>query len=399
MIRFVNYWRIILCYFKAITAWFFFSLTGKKLTEKQIWLFEEKHTEARDNAYHLFSFVKKNHPEINAYYVIIKGSPDEKKICQFGSIVYAETLKHYLYWMAAKYSISSQPNGAAPNPREWVCKLKGLCRRDQKTVFLQHGIIKDNLPSLDYEKTRFDLFVCSAVPELMYVCEELHYPSSKAKLIGLCRFDNLNSFNTKKNILIMPTFRHWLRANDPDAEATEQELMRFRESEFFQHYFRLLTDKKLIKAAEENGYRIIFYMHYTLQSYVKSFDLCNNHIVKIADRHTFDVQQLLKDSDVLVTDYSSIFFDFAYMEKPEVFFQFDLERFRNRHYEAGYFDYRRDGFGPVFTQASEVTDYIVQLLENGCRNNSEYLSRIHAFFPRRDSENCKRTFKAILEIK
>lgn len=399
MYRVNFYFSRLLCVIKATIAWIIIKTFCRKLTFENIWLFEEKHTEARDNAYHLFSFIKKYHPEVNAYYVIAKDSPDEKKIYQLGSIVYAETLKHYLYWMAAKYSISSQPHGAAPNPREWVCKLRGLCRKDQKTVFLQHGIIKDDLPSLDYAKTRFDLFVCSAVPELTYVREGLHYPSDKAKLIGLCRFDNLNNYRTKKIILIMPTFRHWLRANDPDAEATEQELARFRESEFFQNYFRLLTDKKLIKAAEENGYRIIFYMHYALQSYVKSFDLCNNHIVKIANRHTYDVQQLLKDSDVLVTDYSSVFFDFAFMEKPEVFYQFDLDSFRDGHYKAGYFDYRRDGFGPVFTQASEVTDHVVQLLENGCKNNPEYLSRIHAFFPCRDSENCKRTFEVILEIK
>ena len=76
-------------------------------------------------------------------------------------------------------------------------------------------------------------------------------------------------------------------------------------------------------------------------------EYCFNKDIIIADKDTFDVQDLLIRSQILITDYSSVFFDFAYMKKPEIFFQFDNERYRNSHYKEGYFSYELDGFGKV----------------------------------------------------
>lgn len=42
----------------------------------------------------------------------------------------------------------------------------------------------------------------------------------------------------------------------------------------------------------------------------------------------YDVQQLLKESLLLITDYSSVFFDMMYMNKPVIFYQFDENQYR-----------------------------------------------------------------------
>ncbi|UKI38154.1 MAG: CDP-glycerol glycerophosphotransferase family protein [Clostridiales bacterium] len=57
------------------------------------------------------------------------------------------------------------------------------------------------------------------------------------------------------------------------------------------------------------------YLHYELQKFSHLFktDLQN---VKIADFKNYGVRELLTNSSLLVTDYSSVFFDFAYMRKP-----------------------------------------------------------------------------------
>ena len=49
----------------------------------------------------------------------------------------------------------------------------------------------------------------------------------------------------------------------------------------------------------------------------------------------------------MLTDYSSVAFDFAYLRKPIVYAHFDKEAFFSgeHSYTAGYFDYERDGFG------------------------------------------------------
>lgn len=49
----------------------------------------------------------------------------------------------------------------------------------------------------------------------------------------------------------------------------------------------------------------------------------------------------------MVTDYSSVAFDFAYMKKSLVYAQFDREAFfEGQTYDEGYFNYETDGFGP-----------------------------------------------------
>lgn len=398
MTRINAYWRMLLRSVKLIVAWVWFKLLAQRLLSKDIWLFEEKHTEARDNAFHLYKYVKENHPDINAFYVIVKGSVDEDRIEKYGSTIHADTLKHYIFWLSSKYSISSQPYGAIPYPADKMYRYRKLCRNDQKVIFLQHGIIKDDLPRLDYSRTGFDLFSCSAIPEAKYVCEGLHYPKENVRLIGLCRFDKLFKSIPNKIILIMPTFRHWLRSSNTDVEANDNELIRFKKSDFFKHYCKLLTNEELITCARNNDYKIIFYMHYALQSYMKAFANCGSNVVTIADRFHYDVQQLLIDSAVLITDYSSVFFDFAYMEKPEIFYQFDEKKYREEHYKQGYFDYRENAFGPVFNEQKEVIEYLKDLIGRDCKMDAVYRKRTKGFFMNQDRNNCQRTYNAIKEL-
>ena len=49
-------------------------------------------------------------------------------------------------------------------------------------------------------------------------------------------------------------------------------------------------------------------------------------------------------------DYSSIAFDFAYMKKPLIYYQFDQDKYYTNHFAKGYFDCERDGFGPQMSE-------------------------------------------------
>lgn len=100
----------------------------------------------------------------------------------------------------------------------------------------------------------------------------------------------------------------------------------------------------------------------------------------------------------MITDYSSVQIDFAYMKKPLAYFQFDYERFSREHYKKGYFDYNDDGFGPVFNDESSLLDYIESMAENNFENTELYLSRHKDFFTLYDTDNCKRNFDAIKEM-
>ena len=393
-----RYFTYFMCVIKIFLAFIYTQLHKKGLYAKDIWLIQEKHTEARDNGYYLFKYIRTKHPEINAYYSITYDSTDKYKVVTFGNIIEADSITHYIYYLSAKNSIGSQRYGACPYPTDWVNRFRFLCRRDQKVIFLQHGITINATPGLDYYKSRFDLFVCSAKPEFDYIHDKLHYPDSNVKMIGFCRYDGLNNSKPKKQILIMPTFRKWLASQNREMDATNEESKLFKESRFYKEYTAVLTNQSLLSAARNYGFVLVFYLHYALQSYTHLFEPYNNNFVRIADRYKYDVQQLMVDSSIMVTDYSSVFFDFAYMRKPEVFFQFDEDEFRKKHYEQGYYDYRIDGFGPVFIEVNDVVDYLIHLMESDCKMEQIYLDRVNTFFPFRDDCNCKRNYEAIREL-
>ena len=391
-----RYIRYCICVYKILVAWVYVQLKKKTLYNMNIWLIQEKHTEARDNGYHLFKYLRKEHPDINAFFSITNDSVDHSKVDIYGNIIDADSIKHYIYYLAAKESIGSQAYGACPYPAFWVDKFRFLCRKDQRNIYLKHGIVKDKLPSLAQDKIRCDLFICASKRELEYVQKELGYDDKTAQLLGLCRYDNLiNSKKSKNQILIMPTFRKYLVTKDVEHDATEIEYDVFKESLFYQSYMAILTNEEFLAKIRKNSYRIVFYLHYAFQAYTKLFSELNNDIITIADRHDYDVQQLLIDSSILITDYSSIYFDFAYMKKPEVFFQFDEQEYRDNHYKQGYFDYRIDGFGPVFTRVDETMNYVIDLIQNGCKMEKKYRDRVDRFFAYNDNCNCERNYKAI----
>ena len=55
-----------------------------------------------------------------------------------------------------------------------------------------------------------------------------------------------------------------------------------------------------------------------------------------------------------------------------IFYQFDKESFRQQHYEEGYFDYDRDGFGEILYDENDVIDELDRILENGCVLDDKY---------------------------
>ena len=87
--------------------------------------------------------------------------------------------------------------------------------------------------------------------------------------------------------------------------------------------------------------------HPNLQGILGELDL-PAHVEALAFAGT-DVQALYGQCALLVTDYSSVAFNTAYLDRPAVYFQFDREEMlRGAHVgRQGYFDYERDGFGPV----------------------------------------------------
>jgi CDP-glycerol glycerophosphotransferase len=202
----------------------------------------------------------------------------------------------------------------------------------------------------------------------------------------------------KKQILVMQTWRRWLSVGSTWGKVDESSLNEFLISRYYENYQKLLTHPSLHRLLEESGYQLVFYPHHEIQTVAHLFSsTCAQ--VTIARSGDCEVQHLLKESAFLVTDYSSIAFDFAYMRKPLLYFQFDREEYDTGHYAKGYFDYARDGFGPTVVTPEDVVAELKDFIVSGTTNKrQEYLERQKVFFELHDSKNCERTYQAIRSI-
>lgn len=360
----------------------------KSARYKDLWIVSERGIDARDNGYHFFKYLTSTHPEINAVYIITRKSPDYKKVAALGKTVSYGSFRHYLCFVMAKVKVSTHIDGYSPDIL-FFHKFRKLFPDRAKKVFLQHGIIKDDLAFCHADQTDIDLFICSAVPEYDFIQKTFGYPEGVLQLTGLCRYDSLKKpAQPTKKLLLMPTWRSTLRT------CTKAQ---FAASDYCRHFSSLLNSPKLAELLAQYGCELIFYPHYEVQRFLDCFRTdCPN--IKIVGFGAGDVQDLLINTDILITDYSSVFFDYAYMRKPIVYYPFDEQAFRRDHYKKGYFDEHRDGFGAVAETEDELIEAIRHVLENNLQPDPIYLDRINAFFSFSDQENCKRNYEAILRL-
>lgn len=380
-------------YIKMRMLNFLLNPIGKLLYRgKHIWIVSERGTDARDNGYHFYRYVRERHPEQRVYYIIDRKSPDYPKVAALGNVVQRGSLKHWLLYLGAEVKISSHMNGFTPDSNWHYLQFVSRRRRNDKNVFLQHGVTKDDLKPCYRNCTNINLFICGAKPEYDYILSRYGYSESELKYTGFARFDSLHNFTTRRQVLIMPTWRSWLSTNK-DGVTVED----VKNSTYLKCWSSTLKSPRLQEMAERYDVSFVFYPHYEVQPFLALFQDAQP-CVTIADFAHFDVQQLLKESMLLVTDYSSVFFDFAYMQKPVLYYQFDEEEFFAHHYARGYFDYRRDGFGEVATEEAELLNLLEHYLANDCRLTPLYQQRIQGFFPLNDTHNCQRIYEEIINM-
>jgi len=368
---------------------------------KDAWVLMDRTTDANDNAEHLFRYLRERRSDINAWFVLVKDCPDWRRLVRdgygdrlvaFGSARWKVLMRHCLNL------IVSHPNREILRPpslrRYW----------DQWTVtFLQHGVLRDDI-SRWLNSKRFELFVTSTPAETESVTGDgtgYKFTSFQTKMVGLARFDRLGEIGAnyppeaRDLVLIAPTWRELL--NKPLAPgATKREIVDdFLETEFAKNWTAFISDAGFIDQAERRGKRVALLMHPNLQDAVDQLRLPPTVLRLGFDGQ--DVQQYFARAALMVTDYSSMTFNEAFLLRPTVYFQFDRDSYYNgaNHARAGYFDHYRDGFGPVTRTPADAHEAVIDLLDEVPQ---EYIDRMERTFPTRDGRNRERTVVAIEDL-
>lgn len=377
----------------------FFPAKIYKHWHKDIWVVTEYPENARDNGYWLFKYIRENHPEKEVYYPIRKRSSDYGKVEEFGNLVEFGGWKHYfLFWAANKFMGTTKYHGF---PDERICGgIFEMKLHRFKYIFLNHGFARGISNIINSKNTNYDLIFAMSELEKKIMIEMNGQTAEKVQAIGFCRHDNLDdSILDSKLIVIMPTWRRWLDyRHEKDKKIIGEIKKAYLESDYYREYNSLLNSQELIEFLEENDLKVIFYLHGYAQAYTKYFFSSSSRIT-VAAKEEYFVQDLLKRAAFLITDYSTIACDYAYMKKPMLYFQFDAEEFAQKQYaESSYYTYRENGYGPIMYTLPEVISGIKNSYKKGFLMEQKYVDRVDDFFKDFGKDHCKKTYQIIDEL-
>lgn len=369
----------------------------KSFKRKKIYVFMERIDKADDNAEYLFRYALKQNDKIRKCFIISKSSPDYNRIKKYGKVIAYNSIYHKFILLLADKVISSQGEDNIRLPFRGDGKhVRELC--DYKFIFLQHGIIKDNLSGwLNKYNKNLDMFVTSVNLEYQSILDEDYgYDKDVVKLTGLPRYDGLHNENKKKVILIMPTWRSNIVCELDQTTGIRPYSETFKDSEYLKTYNSLLNNEKLLKYIKEKDYKIVFFPHPCIQQQINDFNI-NEQI--IVPQYNQSYQKMFNEASLLITDYSSVAFDFAYMKKPVIYYQFDRDIFFKGHtYTEGYFDYESMGMGPVDINEECVVNDIIKYINDDCMMKEKYKERVKSFYKYNDKNNCQRVFNNIKNL-
>ncbi|MBI5974449.1 CDP-glycerol glycerophosphotransferase family protein [Staphylococcus canis] len=352
-------------------------------TKEDVWVIGEKSYKAQDNGYHFFKYMRTHHPEIPAYYIIDKDSNEVDNVLPYGNVIFYRSPEHFEIMLKASYICSTHhPELLYPtNSHVYTRKIKAT------KVFLQHGVLgTKNLTQINGNQLQdfnVDLFVTSSEREKEIVVRDLKFDAHQVLVTGLARFDSLfdNNIQTRDQILIIPTWRDWLT----NIESVQ-------ESEYRERIETLLNSPYL-KTLHDMGNQILFCLHPNMQPFIDVFNVPNHvHTMRQGD---IDVQHLIKESKLMITDYSSVAFDFSFLEKPVIYYQFDKERFLGK--DPSHLDLEAELPGVIVNNLQSLETTLKYFESRNYQLDHNLINRSKRFLQFKDQHNSQRIYNAVLD--
>ena len=366
--------------------------TRRKYRGKRIWITFDKLYKGGDNGEYMYHYIRENCSDITPYYIINEDSPDYERLKQDGAnILIADSDECRLMCLHAEVILATHATvwsycGFSKSAQMYVRDLLNA-----KIVCIQHGLTVQKIAQ--YQNRLFDntmFYCCASGVEKDNILQPVYgYDEKNIAMTGLARYDGLKN-NDKKQILITPTWRRDI-VKSGIAFVKKGYNEHFKESEYFRLYNSLINNKELIGKARETGYRLIFLLHPAMSS--QSGDFEKNDAVDIIEAAgDMSYEKILTESSLMVTDYSGVQFDFAYMRKPVVYYHPDtLPPF----YEEGVYEYASMGFGEICTKEEQLVDTLCGYMEGSCAMKPEYIARANDFFAFSDDKSCERIVAAV----
>ncbi len=360
---------------------------------RRIWLYYDKGFKGGDNGEFAFSYAAAQQDGIEHAYLIGSDTEDGKRLAAQG----CKILEPYSD-EAIMYALNAEVIFATHVP---VYRKIGLNKQaveyfkdimDAKIVRLYHGFpITRDISYTQFYADYAAVAVGSTYEYDLYTNDDNGFRDDQVIKCSMPRYDGLVG-ERKRQLLFAPTWRPSCRGKvgkngesgyNPD----------FVNTKYFKLYDQILSDPKLLETARKTGFKIKMFLHPRMAP--QTVDFKSNDVVEALDcTKDTDYVTIMKESDLMVTDYSSVMVDFAYMRRPVVYYQDEALpywRFTN-------FDYENIGFGEVCKDPDSLVDILCAYMERDCALDETYRDRINRFFYFDDTNGAKRLYEAVRKM-
>ena len=136
-------------------------------------------------------------------------------------------------------------------------------------------------------------------------------------------------------------------------------------------------------------------MHYYERAKEKIFPEGEYSHIKLLDNYEIDdINRILHHVDLLITDYSSVFYDYLVLDRPIIFAPFDLDEYQKIDREL-YEDYTNATPGPICRNWNEIQIQLEEYLSNRDSYQAEREQIFNQYFKYSDNHNSERIVDAI----
>ncbi|MGN7312570.1 CDP-glycerol glycerophosphotransferase family protein [Alkalicoccobacillus gibsonii] len=370
----------------------FAKLIAKSLNifnKKPVWLIGENLGEvAQDNGFAFFKHLADQKVKEDYFYVSVPENKNKKNLePYFDRVLKYDSFKHLVMYHRSRYLIVSH------GIRDVIPTIthKSMGNNPKSVIYLQHGIIA--MKKLNFNKNSYNgkvkKFVVSSTFEKSILINKMNFRESQIMVTGLSRFDSLvdsSHSEEPKQILVMPTWRDWINDSRKD----------FLESDFYKNYISLLKDEEIHTTLDKANLILKFAPHYEIQKKYKEDFQSIHPRIKVVDFSEESVKELMQTSSMLITDYSSVVFDFNYMNKPVLFYQFDLNDYLK--HRGSYVDLSKDLIGDNVASTQELIEKIQEAANNDFKYNKHGYIKSRKYYAYRDKNNSSRIYNEILRL-
>ena len=337
------------------------------------------------NNEYLFNYLKNNEPPFK-YYFYTKDKSIYRELNKYynGHILYSYSFRTLIKILKSKVLIiTTGPEDLSPYP----------LISDKYIINIWHGtpIKKVGYPTSEADVSKFkkftsaiNYFAVSSDFDSGIIKNAFRIPHNKIFISGLCKNDYIkikqdkflkqNQYLNKKVIIYAPTYR------DNGIQQLD--------------FNQLFPVEQLHNILEKYDAYFLIRNHFNTndQKALKDF----SRIKSASARDFLDPQPLLFYSDIMITDYSGIYFDFLLMDRPVIFYNYDFEVYsRKRDF---LYDYEENTPGPKVQNQKDLLFAIEEYLLNP-ELDSEFRKKIkNRFHKYTDGKACERTYKLIKEL-